>query len=272
MKIAFMVCLILVSSSGIAAETFFSKHLGFLQDLVTKILGEEKSNELYGVEVVEVAPVEEIKMPAIPVVKKDTKSTESITLGLNPKSKFRFLTEQQVQQLDYAFLQDLFMAVKKQKGSDQEISQWLNTLSQGSSREGVYRAMVLDSKYSALEEQQLPSSLKSHEFVSKFMEKFLNQKVKAESLAALNIYSLKRIVTEKTLEVFDEIKRKPADFYNWYALMQADLGKEHGAILKGKMAKEVDPAKHKHWAQEMPEQHLKSEIIIKLHTILNSLT
>ncbi|MFZ4714003.1 MAG: hypothetical protein ACOYL6_09840 [Bacteriovoracaceae bacterium] len=271
MKIAFIIGFTLLSWSTFAAETFFSKHLGFVQGLLTNILGEEKANELYGVEPEVLVKEDLITMPVIPLPKKEMTSAESHTLGLSPKSKFRFLTELQVQQLDYAFIQDLYMAVKKQKVSDEELSRWMNTLNQGSSREGVYRAMVLDSKYTALEELPSTTNPKVQDFAVKFLDKFLNQKVKVTSLQTLNIYSLKRIITEKTLEVFDEIKKKPEDFYNWYALMQADLGKDYGAVLKGKMSKELDAKKHKHWAKEMPEQHLKSEIILKLHNIFNSL-
>ena len=271
MKISIVLMSILLVRSTFAAETFFSKNLGFAQSLITKLLGEEKANQLYGVEAAPVVVEEEIKMPLIPQPKKESTSAESHTLGLSAKSKFRFLTEQQVQQLDYAFLQDLFFAVKKVKASDEEIGRWMNTLTQGGSREGVYRAIVLDSKYTMLEEQPSTTNPKVQDFMAQFMEKFLNQKVKVESLQALNIFSLKRILTEKTLEVFDEIKKKPEDFYNWYALMQGDLAQKFGAQLKGKMAKEIDVKKHKNWAQEMPEQHLKSEIILKIHTILNSL-
>jgi hypothetical protein len=271
MKISIFMVSILLLRSTFAAETFFSKNLGFAQTLLTKLLGEEKANKLYGIEPEPVVVEEEIKMPVIPKPKKESTSAESHTLGLSAKSKFRFLTEQQVQQLDYAFLQDLFFAVKKVKVSDEEIGLWMNTLTQGGSREGVYRAIVLDSKYTMLEEQPSTTNPKVQDFMVQFMDKYLNQKVKVESLQPLNIFSLKRILTEKTLEVFDEIKKKPEDFYNWYSIMQGDLAKQYGAQLKGKMAKEVDAKKHKHWAKEMPEQHLKSEIIVKIHTILNSL-
>jgi hypothetical protein len=176
-----------------------------------------------------------------------------------------------VQAMDYTYLNDLYLAVRRIKATDQELSLWMNTLTQGGSREGVYRALVLDGKYAELENQTSTLNPKVIDFTVKFMEKYLAQKVKSQNLESLNIYSLKRILTEKTLDTFDEIKKKPEDFYNWYALMQAELAKDYAQFLKGKMAKESDPAKHKHWAQEMPEQHLKSELILKLHTVLNSL-
>lgn len=270
MKTLLVLVITLSSYSSFAAETFYSKYLGFAQDLLTKVLGEEKVNELYGIE--EEAPVvDQIVMPKIPQPKKETTSTESHTLGLSSKSKFRYLTEQQVQSMDYTYLNDLYMAVRKSKATDQELSMWMNTLAQGGSREGVYRALVLDGKYAALEEQPSTLNPKVIDFTVKFMEKYLAQKVKSKNLEPLNIYSLKRIVTEKTLDTFDEIKKKPDDFYNWYSLMQAELAKDYAQSLKGKMAKEADALKHKQWAQEMPEQHLKSELILKLHTVLNSL-
>lgn len=270
LKVIFSTWLIFSTISASAAETFFSKHLGFAQRMLTKILGEEKVKELYGIEEV-VVTEEEVKLPSIPKVVKDTKSTDSFSIGYNKESRFRKLTPEQIMKLDYQFIHDLNIAVREQIPSDSEISRWLNTLSQGGSREGVYRAMVLDQHYAELEQKSNNCTSAMADFAVKFYEKYAGAKIKAESLQQMSRYTAKRLVTEKILEVFDELKKKPEDVYSWYAVMNAEFATNYGKLFSSKIQKETKASNHLNWAKEMPEQILKSEIIIKIHTIFNSL-
>lgn len=244
-----------------------------MRPLLTKIFGEEKAALWYGDEapVVLADPEDSIKLPAIPKIHKSATSTESNTLGLSANSKYRFLTPTDIQKLNYNFIKDLFLAVRFHNPTDQEIGLWFNTLEQGGSREGIYRAMVLDQNYAKLENEHHPSSPNIIKFTVWYLEKFLDQKATTESVGGLNRYSLKRIITEKTLELFDELKKKPEDFYNWYAIVSSELAKNYPQGVKSKMAKEVSKVRQKNWAKEMPEQHLKSELILKIHQIYNSL-
>lgn len=269
-----VIIIALTCQSAFAAETFFSSNLISLRPILTKIFGEERAALWYGdeKEVIVVAdPEESIKLPVIPKVVKSATSTDSSTLGLSANSKYRFLTPTDIQKLNYNFIRDLFIAVRLHTPSDQEIGVWFNTLEQGGSREGIYRAMVLDQNYAKLENEHHPSSPRIIKFTVWYLEKFLGQKSSTESVGGLNRYSLKRIITEKSLELFDELKKKPEDFYNWYAVVSSELAKTYPDALSGKMDKEISKVRHKNWAKEMPEQHLKSEMILKIHQIFNSL-
>lgn len=269
-----LVFIILIQSSiAFAAETFYSRNLISLRPFLTKIFGDDKVAIWYGDETPQVVvdPEESIKLPAFPKIQQSATSTETNTLGLSATSKYRFLSPVDVQKLNYNFIKDLFQAVSFHNPTDQEIGKWFNTLEQGGSREGIYRAMVLDQNYAKLENEHHPSSPNIIKFTVWYMDKFLGQKTSTESIGALNRFSLKRIVTEKSLELFDELKKKPEDFYNWYAVVSSELGKTYPTGVKGKMAKETSKVRQKNWAKEMPEQHLKSELILKIHQIYNSL-
>lgn len=269
LKILLSSWLFLSSITAFAGETFFSKNLGFAQDFLTKILGEERVNKLYGIEE-QVVVEEEIKMPVIPKVIRDSKSTESTSIGYNKESRFRKLTPEQLVQLDYQFVRDLNIAVRGENPSDAEISRWLNTLTQGGSREGIYRAMVLDHHYAELEAKTNQANDEMAKFCVEYYAKYAGAKISEQNLKEMSRFTVKRLVTEKILEVFDELKKKPEDVYAWYALMNAEFATKHAALFYSKIQKETNPKIHLNWAKEMPEQILKSEIIIKLHTILNT--
>lgn len=269
-----VIIMALTCQSAFSAETFFSRNLISLRPLLTKIFGEEKAAAWYGDEPAPPPPAdpeESIKLPVIPKVQKSATSTETNTLGLSANSKYRFLSPVDVQLLNYNFLKDLYFAVRGQNPTDKEISQWLNTLEQGGSREGIYRAMVLDQNYAKFESENHPSSPNIIRFTIWFLERFIGQKTTAESVGGLNRYSLKRIITEKSLEIFDELKKKPEDFYNWYAVLSSEVATKYPDGVRGKMGKEKSKVRHKNWAKEMPEQHLKSELILKIHQVYNSI-
>ena len=59
--------------------------------------------------------------------------------------------------------------------------------------------------------------------------------------------------------------------YRWYALFSSDLAKDYSPFFKSDLRRNPDPNFQYEWAKNMPIQHIKSEFIIKVHTVMNQL-
>lgn len=240
-----------------------------LRGVITNIAGESWSEKLLG-KAPEVKA--EFELPVIPKeVKKTTDATTYDKIQKEP-TEYDRLPPERKRQFDYKFLQELFVVTRKTEAKDEDLSNWLNTLDQGGSREGIYQALVLDEVYAALENMDEKPSNRLMDFTLKFSQKFFNQTFKKESLEQLNLYSLKRILSEKGLDLMEYFETKDLDgLYRWYAIFSADLAKEYSPLLKSQVRSDVSPLYHYEWAKGMPIQHIKSEFIIKLHTVMNGL-
>jgi hypothetical protein len=169
-------------------------------------------------------------------------------------------------------MEELFLVTRKTEAKDEDLSNWLNVLDQGSSREGVYQALVLDEVYNGLESISEKPSKKLLAFCLKFSQKYLNETFNVESLNQLNLYSLKRIFTEKGLDLLELFEAQDLDYINkWYANFSADLAKDYEPLLKTQIRKVPNAKFHYEWSINMPVQHIKSEYIIKMHTVMNGL-
>jgi hypothetical protein len=84
---------------------------------------------------------------------------------------------------------------------------------------------------------------------------------------------VKRNVVEKTLEVADQFLKEGRieDFFNWYSIISADIAKENENIWQRKLRANTDPYVHQEWTQVVPRQMVKSELVIKLHSLMNYL-
>lgn len=245
-----------------------SAQAGFVDDLkmslrphLIKVLGVEKTNSLLGKD------PNQISMPDIPQVIKDAKSTSGF--GKGPKNKVTYKKDQE-RRFNYNFIKELFQATRKVNADDNDIAKWMNVLEQNGSREGVYRALVLDGTYLSLENYEFPMEQRTVDFTSAYIEKYLNKTISEGALKKANFYTVKRDITEKTLEIMDEFfKREGEDIYDWYALFSSDMASRYPRAMNNETRKETDPLKHKMWAKSVPDQYLKSEVIIKLHNIFN---
>lgn len=242
---------------------------GKLRSLITQVAGVEWSNKLLG-EVPVAAP--EFSMPEIPKQIKKSTDVGSYTKKTKPPTEFDKLPLERRRKFDYEFLKELFLVTRKTDAKDEDLSNWLNTLDQGGSREGVYQGLVLDEVYNGLESIEGKPTKKLLDFCLKFSQNFLNQTFKPESLKQLNLYSLKRIFTEKGLDIIEYYEVHDLDaLYRWYALLSADLAKDFKPLLKSQIRHQHSAKYHYQWAQGMPIQHIKSEFIVKLHTVMNGL-
>lgn len=227
----------------------------------TKILGEPPAPPV---------PVDVLPLPEIPINFKDTTAAHS-RKEKAPTDYDKFPANKK-RQLDYNFLRELFRVTRKTEPKEEDLSNWMNTLDQGGSREGIYQALVLDEVYATMEAMEQRPAQKLVDFYIAISAKFFKQGVKAESLETLNLYTLKRVLTEKGLDLMEYYEIKDLeDLYKWYANFSADLGKGYGQYLTIDGRKTGDPLYHYEWAKKMPVQHLKSEFIIKLHSVMNGL-
>ena len=55
------------------------------------------------------------------------------------------------------------------------------------------------------------------------------------SMEQLNLYGIKKIITEKMLEVMDSYPSDGKDLRSWYAVFSSDLAKEFSGSWKGKI-------------------------------------
>jgi hypothetical protein len=240
------------------------------REIVSSIAGAEWGAKLFGP--IPQAPVIEAKLPVIPKVVKQGSDVTSYTKLKKDPTEYDRLPNERKRQFDYTFLQELFQVTRKSEAKDEDLSTWLNTLDQGGSREGIYQALVLDEVYSALENMEEAPSNRLVDFSLKFSQRFFNQTFKKESLSKLNLYSLKRIFTEKGLDLMEYYEvNNLEDLYQWYAVFSAETAGDYAPFLKTPIRQDLRVEFHLNWAKSMPVQHIKSEFIIKLHSIMNGL-
>ena len=209
---------------------------------------------------------DEVSLPPIPELKANAKSIDvyskkEVSVKINPKKK---------QKLDYLFITELMQAIQQRKIEPSEEANWMNVLSQGGSREGVYRAMILGDDYGSLENFNNATIDGPGEFAVWFLEKYINQTVKKETLLEMNFYSVKRLVCEKALEVLD-MYSEPNLQADWYAVLSSELAKKYDFVFSSKIRKDTRSLRHQAWAMAVPTQHIKSETLIKLHQVFNHL-
>jgi hypothetical protein len=237
------------------------KYLG--EDFAIKLLG--KSTDIKNA--LDPITKTQIMMPKIPVIKVDARSAEIYTkkpdkIILKPEEEEKFL---------YSFLSELYEVTRQAKPSEQEFGKMMNTLSQGATREGVYHALVLDAAYAQLESTDKPVKVPASEFAIYFYSIYIAKIISPESLQKMNMYSLKRLVAEKAIEVIDAFGDNRDDMEKWYAMLSADLATRFPQHWANMLRKNTSKGVHKKWASKAPIQHIKSEIVIKLHTAFNSL-
>lgn len=219
------------------------------------------------------APTTSLKMPEIPTVEQLRLTTSTNDLLKKEATAFDKLPTERIRQFNFNFLQELFEVTRRTEARDEELSTWMNALDQGGSREGIYQSLVLDEVYNTLESIENSPSNKILDFVVYYSNKYLNQAMSKEQLAELNHYTLKRILTEKGIDVMEFYQTKNLDdLYRWYAFFSSDVAYLYPASFANnevRSQKSIDY--HYEWAKSMPIQHIKSEFIIKMHKLMNDL-
>ncbi|PIP89870.1 MAG: hypothetical protein COW01_06385 [Bdellovibrionales bacterium CG12_big_fil_rev_8_21_14_0_65_38_15] len=260
--IALVLALSIQSAHAFDLNTFISDLKVKARPHLVKVLGEEKVNKLLGEE------ASSIVLPAIPKLEKSSTSV-AVYAVKEYQGTVKFKNEELERYNNY-FIQELFRAVRRRDANSNEISQWMNVLQQGGTREGVYRGLVLDQTYAGLENYPMPVNDTLVKFTSRFLDVYTGKKYELEKLMGFNFFALKRNVTERALEVLDAMPSQQARA-DWYAVLSAELAKDYPQAFDNKTRTNTSAEAHQNWANSYSTQYLKSEVIIKLHKIFNSL-
>ncbi|WP_372655642.1 hypothetical protein [Halobacteriovorax sp.] len=257
MKKILMVMLFSLSITNTHAEGFADK----LRPYVEEYLGDELAVKLFG------EREENIKLPEIPKVNKDAKSVRA---EYQDKMKSK-ISKEKMEKADLSFLFEIYESARRVKPNENDVAKWMNVISQGGSREGVYRALVLDNTYAAMENYDTPMTDSGINFSKYYVSTFMNKEISKESLEKTNFYTLKRVLVEQTLEILDELLFKDVNlFYDWYAVFSAEIAKKYPNFFTNKIRKSTSRERHRKWAEFVPVQHVKSEVMVKLHKLFNT--
>jgi len=264
-KLITIVCLFSLSLGAQASV------MDSIRGVLTNLIGTKWTETFLGKK--ETVEESSIKMPVIPTSEQLKLTTSTETHLEKGETEFDRLPTERIRQYNFNFLQELFEVTRRTEARDEDLSIWMNTLDQGGSREGIYQALVLDSVYNTLESIENSPSDPLLDFVISFSQKFLNQTVNKGNLEQFNHYSLKRILTEKGIDVMEFYQTKSLDdLYRWYALFSSEVARKYPASFSGNTVRENTSAEyHYEWAKSMPIQHIKSEFIIKMHKLMNDL-
>lgn len=186
--------------------------------------------------------------------------------------KFFDLSVQERQVFYVSFVQELYEVILGRDIHNDELSKWVNVLSSGGAREGVYRALILGDEYRMLEEKnEAFTKTKVKDFCVEYLKKYLHQEIAPEIWPKLNPSMLKRAILEKTLDMMEDLQLKPKDLFTWYAIFSKDVAERFPQIWESSLRKNSNEKLHYEWAEHVPLQHIKSETIIKLAKIINQI-
>ncbi len=233
-----------------------------IRPYLTEYLGFEKSNQILGEIVVE------IPMPPIPKISDDVKATDIYD---DTALRGKDIQVKDKEKYDLAFVSEVFMVTRMSKPNAPDVAKWMNVLSQGATREGIYRAVVLDNTYAGLENFNKPVTDKIVIFAKFFLKKFVAQSISPEVLQKMNFFTLKRLTAEKALEVIDAFGTDQNDLLTWYGVLSLEFAQKYPYVWENDLRKDNNFKRHKNWADSVPRQHLKSETVIKIHKVFNKL-
>jgi len=209
-----------------------------------------------------------IVVPELPNIKANSKQMMS---EVRKKNNVKY-SQVDANNYNYSYVHEIYNLVHKKKASKSFVSKWMNVLAQGGSREGVYRSLVLDRNYLALANYKNTLNEKTADFTQMFMQKFLGRTLAKEKILETNIYNISRAVTEKSLEIIDVLLNRPNDdIYDWYAVFSTDIAKSFPNLWNSKVRASTSLTAQKAWAKSVPDDYIKSEVIIKLNKVLNLL-
>ncbi len=234
-----------------------------LRPLIEKYIGSDVASKLFGVK-------KTLEMPVIPKVESNAKQVV-VESAAESKNKIN-ISNTELEKYHASYINELYEVVLRSKASRDDIAKWLNVLVQGGSREGIYRGLVLGRVYQSFENEPPEISNSTVDFAQLVLKDFVNYETTKEKLLKINIYSIKRITTEKALNVFDTlIRTNEDDAYKWYAILSAKMAERFGAGLgSNELRVNSDSMVHYNWAKNVNVQMIKSEMILKIHKIFNA--
>lgn len=234
---------------------------------IAKIFGEEFTIKLLGKSPEIKNAAADIQMPAIPQIKADAKSAEVY----NKKPDKVIFKPEEEEKYHFSFLEEIYDVTRQSKPKQEDFNKMMNALSQGATREGIYHSLVLDAAYAQLESSEKPIKTPAADFAIYFYKMYIAKEIAADSLTKMNMYTLKRLIAEKAIDMIDTYGDNRGDMEKWYAVLSSDLATRFPQIWNNALRRNTSRAIHKNWASKAPVQHIKSEIVIKIHMAFNSL-
>lgn len=257
--ISIFVLTILMIPTIASAETSITEKF---RPFLVSVLGAERTQKLIGKD----PNVSEVTMPVIPLVDKSATSLKVYQKAadvnkVDPEVEAKF---------NYAYILEVFKATRQQEPNENDIAKTMNILSQGGTRSGVYRSLVLDATYGGMENWPRPVKKTSAEEAISLFKTFINKEYKLKNFEGMNVFTLKRILTENFLEVADAFEKRE-ELEAWYAVFSSDVAKKYPTMWQNDTRKNTSALFHQEWASKVPVEHIKSELIIKLHTLFNTI-
>jgi hypothetical protein len=261
-------CLTMFNAHAVDLNKYKEKLRSHMQNM----LGTNTTNKLLGV-----PPKKKeysVDMPAIPAFESNSTDLGSLNknIAINFQGEdFNKLSVEQKRPYRISFIKELYQVTIQTEAKDEDVLNALNALEQGGDREGVYRGVVLGRVYGSMETFVQAPSDNLIDFVNFYAEKFLNKAFDNEAMKKLSFYSIKRVIVEKTLELLDVLAPEANDIHAWYAIFSADLARKYPDNWSNKVRSKKSDSYHYEWAKKVPFQQIKSEVIIKLHMVMNSM-
>ena len=211
-----------------------------------------------------------IVLPKIPIVKLDPKDATQIgQVDDRLVNKFyQGLTRVQKTDLAVGFTNELYHVILGRLPTAKELRGRVNALLQGGSREGVYHSLVLGGEYHRHERQKNQLNNPVQQFVLNYLATYVNLQIAPQQLGPSNFHQIKRMVVEKSLEVIDAFSSR-SDISAWFAVFSMALENQGRWQQKHRQLK--TDRRYLQWAERVPVDILKSEVMIKLHRTMNSL-
>lgn len=174
---------------------------------------------------------------------------------------------------DSVFLDEIYRVLWGRAPEGEDHLRWMNILSQGASREGIYRALILNGAYGQREKQDIPAGGALGQFAALFLKNYTGRPNYTDNLLAhVNFYALKRTLAEEALGVLDRLGPGSEPFSSWYGVFSDYLARDFQALFdKENHRGNPDALFHRDWAKKSCEQWVKSEVLVKLHRVLNHL-
>ena len=211
-----------------------------------------------------------ISLPEIPTVNRDPKDFTQIGKEDDRKNYpfYKQLTRKQRIELAIGVINELYLVILGRYPKMEERKNKVNVLLQKGSREGIYHALVLGQEYRYDESVENLLSDQNKKFLSHHFEMFLGLKIDRTKLKKMDFHTAKRLVIARSLEVIDAFDRR-AHVDSWFSVFSETMAKK--LEWEQKHRKMTSRKHYFHWAQKIPLDILKSEVIIKIHHLMNSL-
>ena len=260
-KMKFILMMMFVLPNAHAVD--FGKYIKSMKAEVNRLLGKGEPNK------------EDFALPKLPKISKNALDTKVYNKSGNihiQGASFRKLGPELKQKYWISFVEGMYLEVRGSVVQTGELTSAVNMLEQGATREGIYRSLVLSDDYRTLESMDLVPSDDIVLWSLAYSEKYLGLLFKKGDIRQLNMYGIKRVLVEKTLDLVDSFPTDGEDLYKWYAHLSVELSKKPKIAFKSKARKRTELSYHYNWAKKAPLQHIKSEIIIKVHKSFNVLS